>query len=68
MSEDTQTRIVELMDKLYDEGIEEIDYTWYGGEPLLCDSIVRSLSKRLIALAERKKQFPQRNMLKCKKI
>ena len=52
MSEKVQERILEKIRQLYEIGIEKINVTWYGGEPLLCKDIIFDMSKEIISIAE----------------
>lgn len=47
MTEEVQAAVVSYVQGLLDEGIREIDVTWFGGEPLLRPDIITSLTRKL---------------------
>jgi len=54
MAEETQDNLIEFADGLLRSGSKgPLVVTWFGGEPLLQLACIRSLSKRLLALAQR---------------
>ena len=53
MSAEVQDDVIELAKRMMDaSGSNDLNITWFGGEPLLAPDIIESLSKRLIALTE----------------
>lgn len=52
MNEEVQTNIIRLVRRSFESGTNNLHVTWYGGEPLLAFSVIKGLSKRLLALCE----------------
>ena len=56
MSGQVQNDVVHLAERMLDaSGAKKLSINWFGGEPLLAPEIIKSLSERLILLAEEKK-------------
>lgn len=51
MSEEVQDALIKYVEDTVKSGVNNIDISWYGGEPLLYVEIVESLSKRLTEVA-----------------
>ena len=53
MSPEVQDDVVALAERMLDaSATQDLDVTWFGGEPLLATDVIESLSERLIALVE----------------
>ena len=53
MSRETQDALIRYIDRKMEEGIKDVDITWYGGEPLLYPKIVDYLSAEIRAVSEK---------------
>lgn len=54
MSQEVQDKIIELA-KEAAEHKKNVDFTWYGGEPLLAKKVIYSLSERVMKICEENK-------------
>lgn len=54
MGQDIQDKIIELAKEAAEQK-KDIDFTWYGGEPLLAKKVIYSLSERAIKICEENK-------------
>lgn len=52
MSDEIQDNIIKFIEKRK-EGLEELNVSWFGGEPLMAKEVVWSLSKRMINFCEK---------------
>ena len=55
MTEKTQNDVANLAERMLDASQNKVMFvTWFGGEPLLAPDVIENLSKRLMALCEKK--------------
>ena len=59
MDEETQNLVIDFLDEKLKNGVKKMDLTWYGGEPLICFSIIQSMCRQIIHLT-------QKYSVKCK--
>ena len=52
MSEETQNKVIGLIQAKIDSGIKGLSVTWYGGEPLLAIDVIEELSSRIISMCD----------------
>lgn len=55
MSEAVQNALIQYVEDKINDGANDIDFTWYGGEPLLYPAIIDYVSSQIIKLADEKK-------------
>ncbi len=55
MGEDVQKGILKFIEDSIKSGVESLNLTWYGGEPLLCFDIVESMSKSIFQICTQNK-------------
>lgn len=56
MSEEVENDLLKFIEnKIKFEGYQDINLTWYGGEPLLCKDIIFKVSKKIIDLCDTNK-------------
>ena len=59
MSKEVQDKVIAFLEDKLSFGVKKMDLTWYGGEPLLCFDIIKSLCDRINTCTEK-------NSVKCK--
>lgn len=52
MSQETQQELLFFYKNLLKKGLQHLNVTWYGGEPLLYPDIIEYLSKQMISIAK----------------
>ena len=54
MSEAVQNALIQYIGEKINDGVKDIDFTWYGGEPLLYPEIIDYVSSQIRKMAEEK--------------
>lgn len=52
MSEDVQNALIRFVENKIKNGVKMLEITWYGGEPLMCFDIIRTLASQITAIAD----------------
>ena len=53
MSKEVQDKVIASLEDKLSFGVKKMDLTWYGGEPLLCFDIIKSLCDRINTCTEK---------------
>mgnify|MGYP001026292114 FL=1 len=52
MSEDVQNALIRFVENKIKNGVKMLEITWYGGEPLMCFDIIKTLASQITAIAD----------------
>jgi len=63
MSEEIQGQLVDYVKDRLEGGCRNVSIEWFGGEPLLCLSVIRSLSRKFIRLCKKYKASYSASMI-----
>ena len=53
VDQETQELIIRFLEKKLEHGVKKMDLTWYGGEPLICFSIIKDMCRQIIEITTR---------------